>query len=184
MKKSKDTKKVKVPKKDQTIKKTKTIKKNNFPSTSAILALKKQKVEFSLHSYQYEERGGTKTSAIKLGVNEYCVIKTLVMEDENRKPLIILMHGDKEVSTKSLAGILGVKSISPCKPEIAEKHTGYKVGGTSPFGIKKIIPVFMEKTIADLPKIFINAGRRGLLAQMSPLALIEVLRPFTVKVAV
>ncbi len=174
-------KKVKAPKKDLTIKKTKTIKKDNFPSTRAILALKKQKIDFSLHPYQYEEKGGTKASAIKLGVDEHSVIKTLVMEDENGKPLIILMHGDKEVSTKSLASILGAKSISPCKPEIAEKHTGYKVGGTSPFGIKKVIPLFMEKTIADLPKIFINAGRRGLLAQMSPLALIEALRPFTVK---
>jgi Cys-tRNA(Pro) deacylase len=137
-----------------------------------------------LHPYQYEEPGGTKQSAIKLGVDEHIVIKTLIMEDENGKPLIILMHGDKEVSTKSLANILDAKSISPCKPEVAEKHTGYKVGGTSPFGIKKVIPVFMEKTIADLPKIFINAGRRGLLAQMSSLALIEALKPFTVNVAV
>jgi Cys-tRNA(Pro) deacylase len=184
MKKNKPLKKDKVVKKDHPLKKTKIIKKDNFPSTSAILALKKQKIEFSLHPYQYEEKGGTKTSAIKLGVDEHCVIKTLVMEDENGKPLIILMHGDKEVSTKSLAGILGAKSISPCKPEIAEKHTGYKVGGTSPFGIKKVIPVFMEKTIADLPQIFINAGRRGLLAKMSPLALIEALRPFMVNVAV
>jgi len=119
-----------------------------------------------------------------LGVDEHCVIKTLVMEDETGKLLIILMPGDKEVSTKSIARIIGVKSISPCNPVIAEKHTGYKVGGTSPFGTKKVMPVYMEATIADLPEIFINAGSRGLLAQMSSSELLRILKPIAVSVAI
>jgi Cys-tRNA(Pro) deacylase len=137
-----------------------------------------------MHTYPYEERGGTKRGASKLGVDEHCVIKTLVMEDETSKPLIILMHGDKEVSTKSLARIIGVKSISPCKPAIAEKHTGYKVGGTSPFSIKKAMPIYMESTIADLPEIFINAGSRGLLARMPSNELIRILKPIAVSAAI
>ena len=137
-----------------------------------------------MHTYPYEERGGTKRGASKLGVDEHCVIKTLVMEDETSKPLIILMHGDKEVSTKSLARIIGVKSISPCKPAIAEKHTGYKVGGTSPFGTKKAMPIYMESTLADLPEIFINAGSRGLLARMPSNELIRILKPIAVSAAI
>ena len=158
--------------------------KEKIPTTPAILALKAQRVDFTLHNYQYEERGGTKTAAGKLMVNELRVIKTLVMEDETGMPLIILMHGDKEVSTKSLARIIGVKSISPCNPVIAEKHTGYKVGGTSPFGTKKVIPVYMEATIADLPEIFINAGSRGLLARMPSDELLRILKPIAVSVAI
>jgi Cys-tRNA(Pro) deacylase len=157
--------------------------KEKIPTTPAILALKAQEADFTLHTYPYEERGGTKVSAKKLGVDEHCVIKTLVMEDETGKPLIILMHGDKEVSTKSLARIIGVKSISPCNPSVAEKHTGYKVGGTSPFGIRKIMPVYMEKTVADLQEIFINAGSRGLLARMRSTELIRILKPIEVQVA-
>ena len=158
--------------------------KEKIPTTPAILALRAQSVDFTLHPYPYEERGGTKRAAGKLGVDEHCVIKTLVMEDETGKPLIILMHGDKEVSTKSIARIIGVKSISPCNPVIAEKHTGYKVGGTSPFGTKKAMPVYMESTIADLPEIFINAGSRGLLAQMSSSELLRLLKPIAVNVAI
>ena len=158
--------------------------KHKIPTTPAILALKVQTVDFTLHPYQYEEKGGTKVSASKLGVDEHCVIKTLVMEDETSQPLIILMHGDREVSTKTLARSLGVKSIVPCKPATAQKHTGYQVGGTSPFGTKKVIPVYMEKSIADLPKIFINAGSRGLLAQMTPYELVRVLQPEMVSVAI
>ena len=157
--------------------------KEKIPTTPAILALKAQDADFTLHIYQYEERGGTKISAKKLGVDEHSVIKTLVREDETGKPLIILMHGDKEVSTKKLARILGVKSISPCNPAIAEKHTGYKVGGTSPFGTRKAMPVYMEKTIADLPEIFINAGSRGLLARMPSSELVHMLKPIEVCVA-
>jgi Cys-tRNA(Pro) deacylase len=115
--------------------------KENIPTTPALLALKAQDADFTMHTYPYEERGGTKRAAGKLMVDEHRVIKTLVMEDEKGKPLIILMHGDKEVSTKSLARAIGTKSVSPCNPAIAEKHTGYKVGGTSPFGTKKIMPV-------------------------------------------
>lgn len=158
--------------------------KNKIPTTPAILALKAQAVDFTLHPYQYEEKGGTKVSASKLGIDEHCVIKTLVMEDETTRPLIVLMHGDKEVSTKTLARSLGVKSIVPCKPAIAQKHTGYQVGGTSPFGTKKVIPVYLEKSIVDLPEIFINAGSRGLLAQISPADLVRLLKPEIVSVAI
>jgi Cys-tRNA(Pro) deacylase len=157
--------------------------KENFPSTPAILALKKNGADFTLHAYQYEERGGTKVSAEKLGADEHCIIKTLVMEDESGKPMIILMHGDKEVSTKALARSIGVKSVAPCKLEIAEKHTSYKVGGTSPFGTRKTLPVYMENSIAELPYIFINAGSRGLLAQMNPAEVIRILKPILVSVA-
>ena len=158
--------------------------KEKIPTTPAILALKAQRADFTLHTYQYEERGGTKRGASKLGVDEHCVIKTLVMEDETGKPLIILMHGDKEVSTKALARIIGVRSISPSKPAIAEKHTGYKVGGTSPFGTKKAMPIYMESTLADLPEIFINAGSRGLLARMPSNELIRILKPIAVSAAI
>ena len=158
--------------------------KEKIPTTPAILALKAQKADFTLHTYPYEERGGTKASAKKLGVDEHFVIKTLIMEDETGKPLIILMHGDKEVSTKSLARIIGVKSVSPCNPAVAEKHTGYKVGGTSPFGTRKTMPVYMEKTIADLTEIFINAGSRGLLAKMPATEIVRILKPTAVSVAI
>ena len=187
-------KKVKAPKKVKIAKKAKAVKKvmppkkapakkAPAPATPAIQDLQKQKVRFTLHPYQYEEPGGTKLSAMKLGVDEHIVIKTLVMEDENGKPLIILMHGDKEVATDELAATIGAQVISPCRPEVAQQHTGYQVGGTSPFGIQKIIPVFMERSIADLPNIYINAGKRGLLAQMSPIDLINILKPFMVNVA-
>jgi Cys-tRNA(Pro) deacylase len=158
--------------------------KDKIPTTPAILALKAHNAVFALQSYKYEEKGGTKVSSAKLGVDEHCVIKTLVMEDDSAKPLIILMHGDKEVSTKALARFLGVKSITPCKPEIAHKHTGYMVGGTSPFGTRKPLSIYMEKTIADLPEILINAGSRGLLAKMRPSELIRILAPREVSVSI
>ncbi|MDI6741704.1 MAG: aminoacyl-tRNA deacylase [Smithella sp.] len=160
------------------------MRKELFPSTPAILALKAQDADFTLHTYPYEEKGGTKVSAHKLGVDEHTVIKTLVMEDETGKPLIILMHGDREVSTKSLARAIGVKSVSPCHPAVAERHTGYKVGGTSPFGTRKALPVYMEKTVADLPTVLINAGSRGLLAKMAPGAMVRILNPVLVNVAI
>jgi Cys-tRNA(Pro) deacylase len=152
-----------------------------IPVTTALLALKKHQVTFIPRPYKYEERGGTRVSARELGVDEHDVIKTLVMEDEHKSPLIILMHGDREVSTKTLARILGVKAVNPCDPNTAEKHTGFKVGGTSPFGTKKTLPLYMEETIADLPRILINAGARGLLAEMLPSELIRVLQPTPVK---
>jgi Cys-tRNA(Pro) deacylase len=158
--------------------------KENIPSTPAILALKKNGVDFKLHSYQYEEKGGTRVSAAKLAVDEHCIVKTLVMEDESGEPLIILMHGDKEVSTQALARCIGAKAITPCKPEVAEKHTSYKVGGTSPFGTRKNMQIYMEKTIAELPHVFINAGSRGLLAQLAPQDIIKILRPVMVSVAI
>jgi Cys-tRNA(Pro) deacylase len=158
--------------------------KENIPTTPALLALKSQGADFTMHTYPYEERGGTKRAAGKLMVDEHRVIKTLVMEDEKGKPLIILMHGDKEVSTKSLARAIGTKSVSSCNPATAEKHTGYKVGGTSPFGTKKAMPVYMEATIATLPEIFINAGSRGLLAQIASAELIRILQPVSVNVAI
>ena len=154
------------------------------PETQATKFLREHAVSYTPHLYAYEEHGGTKVSARELGVDEHAVIKTLVMEDETAKPFLILMHGDKEVSTKALARVLGVKSITPCKPETAHKHTGYLVGGTSPFGTRKPLTVYMEKTIADLPEIFINAGSRGLLAKMSTSELVRILNPREVSVAI
>jgi Cys-tRNA(Pro) deacylase len=153
------------------------------PATPAILVMKRSGVTFTLRPYRYEEHGGTRMSSQELGVDEHMVIKTLVMEDDQGAPFIVLMHGDRQVSTKSLARILGVKAVTPCDPRIAEKHTGYRVGGTSPFGTKKSLRVFMEEGIAALPRILINAGSRGLLAEMAPAELIRVLKPVPVKVA-
>jgi len=158
--------------------------KERIPVTPAVLCMKKNGMAFTLRPYRYEEHGGTRVSARELGVEEHLVIKTLVMEDDRGAPLIVLMHGDKQVSTKSLARILGVKSIAPCDPHVAEKHTGYRVGGTSPFGTKKNLRLFMEEEIAGLPRILINAGSRGLLAEMTPAELIRVLKPVPVKVAI
>jgi Cys-tRNA(Pro) deacylase len=154
------------------------------PTTQAIRVLKDNNILYVLHSYTYEEHGGTSVSARELNVDEHHVIKTLVMEDENKKPFIILMHGDKEVSTKKLARLLGVKTISPCDPQTAHKHTGCLVGGTSPFGVKKPLEIYMESTIISLEKIYINAGKRGLLAEISPKDIIEFLEPVTVEVAI
>ncbi len=140
-------------------------------------------MEFIERPYRYEEKGGTGVAAQALGVDEHLTVKTLVMEDENKSPLIILMHGDKEVSTKELARVLDVKSITPCSAETAFKHTGYMVGGISPFGTKKQLPVYVEETVLSLPCIYINAGRRGLLCEMSPKDLMRVLNPKVVHVA-
>ena len=150
---------------------------------SAIPVLKKHRVDFTEHEYRYEERGGTAASSRELGVDEHAVIKTLVMEDEQKQPLIILMHGDREVSTKNLARQIGRKTVSPCSPDTAQRHTGYMVGGTSPFGTRKPLPVYMERTIADLDRLFINGGRRGFLVSMSPSDLIKILSPTLVDAA-
>ncbi len=157
--------------------------KEKFPVTPAIRVLREDQVDFIEHPYKYEEGGGTETAAKALGVDEYLVIKTLVMEDDQKRPFIVLMHGDKEVSTKNLARVIGVKSVTPCDPHVALKHTGYMVGGISPFGAKKQLPVYVEETILSLPRIFINAGRRGLLFEMSPVDLVRVLKPVPVSVA-
>ena len=151
--------------------------------TPAIRFLKQNQVDFIEHPYKYEEGGGTETAAKSLGVDEHLVIKTLVMEDDQRRPFMVLMHGDKQVSTKNFARAIGVKSVTPCTPQVALKHTGYMVGGISPFGTKKRLPVYVEETILSLPRIFINAGRKGLLFEMSPADLIKILQPVPVSVA-
>ena len=158
--------------------------KEKTPVTAAIRLLKQSKAEYTPHLYNYEERGGTTVSARELGVDEHQIIKTLVMEDDQRKPLIVLMHGDQEVSTKELARRVGVKSITPCNPDIALKHTGYQVGGTSPFATRKTMPVYMEETITTLPRIYINGGKRGFLVSMTPQCAIDLLQPTLVEVGI
>ncbi len=152
-------------------------------ATPAIHALRRSGVAFTEHEYRYEEHGGTRVSARELGVPEHAVVKTLVMEDERRRPLIVLMHGDREVSTKALARAVGAKTVTPCRPEIAERHTGYMVGGTSPFGTRKTMPVYVEGTILDLERVFVNGGRRGFLVQIPPDTFVRVLRATAVDVA-
>ncbi len=157
--------------------------KKKLPVTSALRFLRENQVDFIERPYKYEEEGGTEVAAKALEVDEHLAIKTLVMEDDQKAPFIILMHGDKQVSTKALARTIGVKSVNPCTPQVALKHTGYMVGGISPFGTKNPLSVYVEESILSLPKIFINAGRRGLLCEMSPADLIKVLRPIPVRVA-
>ena len=144
---------------------------------SAIPVLKKHQVSFTEHEYRYEDKGGTAVSSRELGVDEHTVIKTLVMEDENKRPLIVLMHGDREVSTKNLARQIGCKTVTPCNPVVAQKHSGYMVGGTSPFGTRKPLPIYMERTIADLGRLYVNGGRRGFLVSMTPSDLMRILAP-------
>ena len=143
--------------------------------TPATQWLRRQKLAFSEHAYDYVEHGGTAESARQLQVDEHLVVKTLVMQDEQKKPLIVLMHGDRKVSTKRLARQIGRKSIEPCDVEVAQRHSGYQVGGTSPFGLRKAMPIYVEASILDLPKIYINGGRRGFLLGLSPQVLSEVL---------
>jgi Cys-tRNA(Pro) deacylase len=140
-------------------------------------------VAYSEHQYQYVERGGTAVSSSSLGVPEHEVVKTLVMEDEEKKPLIVLMHGDRTVSTKDLARQANRKRIEPCKPDVAQRHTGYQVGGTSPFGTRKRLPVYIERSILELPAIYINGGRRGLLVRIASAELERLLEPMLVEVA-
>jgi Cys-tRNA(Pro) deacylase len=158
-------------------------KHEHAPETPATKFLKANKLPFSSHLYAYEEHGGTRVSARELGVDEHAVVKTLVFEDENAKPLIVLMHGDYKVSTKELARQIPCKKVEPCKPEVANRHTGFLVGGTSPFGTKKAMPVFIEKSILDLPLIYINGGRRGFLVGIDPQHLLRVLNARPVNAA-
>ena len=151
--------------------------------TPATAFLKAKGIAFTEHVYEYVEHGGTAVSADALGVPEHAVVKTLVMQDEQGKPLIVLMHGDRKVSTKNLARQAGRKSIEPCRPEVAQRHTGYQVGGTSPFGTKKPLPVYMEKSIAALASVYINGGRRGLLVNVKTQDLVRALQPRLVQVA-
>ncbi len=153
------------------------------PSTNATRLLKEQGIPFTEHLYRYEDHGGTRVSAEALGVAEHCVIKTLVMEDEQGAPLIILMHGDREVSTKELARQTGARLVQPCAPETAQRHSGYLVGGTSPLGTLKAMPVLMEATILDLPRIYLNGGSRGFLVGLHPQDLGKALDLVMVQVA-
>lgn len=153
-------------------------------STPAIHALRRHGIAFSEHAYRYEDRGGTRVSARELDVPEHSVVKTLVMEDEGHRPLIVLMHGDREVSTKALARAIGAKTVTPCQPDLAERHTGYLVGGTSPFGTRKIMPVYVEESILGLDTVYVNGGRRGYLVAVSPQAFVDVLRATPVRVAI
>lgn len=151
--------------------------------TPATQWLRQHGVAFTEHPYEYVEHGGTTVSAQALGVPEHEVVKTLVMEDESAKPLIVLMHGDRKVSTKNLARQAGRKRIAPCAPEVAQRHSGYQVGGTSPFGVRKAMPVFVERSVLDLPRIYINGGRRGYLVGLNPSVLTEALQAVAVEVA-
>ena len=153
------------------------------PVTAAVRWLRQQRVEFSDHLYEYQEKGGTAISARELGVDEHCVIKTLVMEDERQQPLIVLMHGDRQVSTKELARQVGCKTIQPCLPEVANRHSGYLVGGTSPFGTRKAMPVYVERSILALPRIYVNGGSRGFLVGIAPAEVTRLLAATPVDVA-
>jgi Cys-tRNA(Pro) deacylase len=146
-------------------------KKDHISETPATQFLRKQGVVFTEHPYAYEEHGGTAVSARELGVDEHAVVKTLVMQDDAARPLIVLMHGDRKVSTKNLARQIGCKAVEPCKPEVAQRHSGYMVGGTSPFATKKALPVYVEQGILALEKIYINGGRRGYLVGIAPAVL-------------
>jgi Cys-tRNA(Pro) deacylase len=158
-------------------------KKEHISETPATQFLRRHQVAFSEHPYDYEEHGGTAVSSRELGVPEHDVVKTLVMQDEAARPLIVLMHGDCTVSTKNLARQIGCKSIEPCKPEVANRHSGFLIGGTSPFGTRKQMPVYVEKTILDLDKVYINGGRRGYLVGIAPGELVRTLAAKPVEVA-
>jgi len=152
------------------------------PKTPAIRQIEQAGIEFQTHTYAYEERGGTATSARELDVPESSVIKTLVFKDSDNRPFVVLMTGDLQVSAKEMARILGVKGVKPCSPQEAQKHSGYQVGGTSPFGLKKKLPVYMEKAIEDLPLLYINGGKRGFLVSLTPVDLKRVIQPVIVEV--
>ncbi|HAT52282.1 MAG: aminoacyl-tRNA deacylase [Betaproteobacteria bacterium] len=155
-----------------------------YPVTAAIRFLKSQGVKYTEHLYTYEDRGGTAVSSRELGISEHVVVKTLIMQTEDDKPLVVLMHGDKKVSTKGLARIVGVKSVRPCDPKVANKHSGYVVGGTSPFGTRKVMPIYIEKSIFDLSEIYVNGGARGFLVCLSPQILMDLPNAIPVSVAI
>jgi Cys-tRNA(Pro) deacylase len=148
----------------------------------AVRVLRAHDVAFEPHLYVWELHGGTAASAAALGVDEHVVIKTLIFEDDAKKPVCILMHGDREVSTKNLARAIGTKSVGPCTPEVADRHSGYQVGGTSPFGLRRAMPIYMQRTIADVPRIYINGGARGFLVELASADLTRVLAPTLVDV--
>ena len=156
---------------------------DNLPVTHAVRVLREHGVRYTDHPYDYEPRGGTAVSAREIGVDEHAVIKTLIMEDDRKRPLVVLMHGDREVSTKNLARLIGVKHVVPCEPAVADRHSGYQVGGTSPFGTRRAMLVYMERSIAELPYLYVNGGRKGYLVGMTPADLVRVLAPVLVDVA-
>jgi len=158
-------------------------KSKHVSETPATQFLRKHGVAFTEHAYEYVEHGGTAESARQLGEDEHAVVKTLIMEDEEARPLVILMHGDREVSTKNLARQIGAKKVAPCKPEVAQRHSGYLVGGTSPFGTRKAMPVYVEAGVLELPRIFINGGKRGYLVGIDPRELVRLLRAVPVSAA-
>jgi len=158
--------------------------KEKAPVTPAVRALRAAQAPFSEHLYAYEEKGGTAVSARELGVDEHCIVKTLVMEDEGKNPLIVLMHGDRQVSTRELARLIGVKTVSPCATDTALRHTGYLVGGTSPFGTRRLLPVYLEETVLTLPKVYLNGGKRGFLVGLDPREVVRLLRPTLVRVGI
>jgi Cys-tRNA(Pro) deacylase len=158
-------------------------KKDHVSETPATQWLRRHGIVFSEHPYDYEEHGGTEVSSRELGVDEHHVVKTLVMQDENTKPLIVLMHGDRKVSTKNLARQIGHKSVEPCKPEVANRHSGFLIGGTSPFGTRKTMPVYVEQSILALERIYINGGRRGYLIGIDPTVLTQSLAAVAVHCA-
>ncbi|MFC0166929.1 Cys-tRNA(Pro) deacylase [Pseudoduganella danionis] len=158
-------------------------KKEHISETPATQFLRKHGVTFSEHPYDYEEHGGTSVSARELGVDEHAVVKTLIMEDEAAKPLVVLMHGDCKVSTKNLARQIGCKKVEPCKPEVANRHTGFLVGGTSPFGTRKQMPIYVEESVLALERIYINGGRRGYLVAIAPQVLLDLLHAQAVNCA-
>ena len=160
------------------------MEKTDYPVTPAIRFLREKRVAFEPHLYDYKERGGTAHSAAELKVPEHAVVKTLVMENDKLEPMIVLMHGDLEVSTKQLARTVGVKTISVCDPAVAQKHTGYMVGGTSPFGTRRTMPVYVERTIFEIPRIYINGGKRGFLVSIDPGVLRSVLPVVEVDAAI
>lgn len=155
----------------------------NTPDTPATRELKRQKIAFATYLYPYEDHGGAPFAARFLNLPEHAVIKTLVMENETGKPLLILMHGDRDVATKQLAVASGNRLVQPCRPDVAQRHTGYQVGGTSPFGTRKSMPVFIERSILDLPLIYINGGKRGFLVALHAHDLVRTLSPLPVTVA-
>jgi Cys-tRNA(Pro) deacylase len=152
-------------------------------NTPATQMLAEHGVPYTVHQYEYVEHGGTAVSSESLGVPEHEVVKTLVMQDEEKKPLLVLMHGDRKVATQDLARQIARKRIEPCRPEVAQRHTGYQVGGTSPFGLRKPLPIFVERSILELPAIYINGGRRGFLVRITPADLVRLLAPTPVDVA-
>lgn len=152
------------------------------PATAAVRLLRAQGVGYTDHPYKYEERGGTAVCARELGVDEHACIKTLIMEDNDKRPMVVLMHGDREVSTRNLARQIGVKSIAPCAPAVADRHSGYQVGGTSPFGTRRTMPVYLQRTVMELPRIYVNGGHKGYLVGMAPADLVRVLAPVLVDI--